>query len=111
MGCSNENDLYSYVNNFNDSSFNTEEDFIKNRNISFSRVIYNVKSRQSCVDKCLNFYKFMAFKPRSSLCLCFKRLTRDFKEKFVHQKSQHPGPVLPPSGDGLPFAKPGSLNH
>jgi len=86
MGCSNENDLYTYVNNFNDSSFNTEEDFIKNRNINFSRLIYNVKSRQSCVDKCLIFYKFMAFKPRSSLCLCFKRLTRDFKEKFVHQQ-------------------------
>ena len=87
MGCSSENDIFDYVRNFNESLLNTEEDHKKNRNISFSKLHLNIESKQACVDTCLNFYKFMAFNSRSSKCLCFKRLMRDFKESFLHQKT------------------------
>lgn len=86
MGCSKENDLHEYVRNFNDSLINTEEDHKRNRNISFGKWSFNIKNKQACVDSCVNFYTYMAFNPRSSACLCFKRLMREFKDNFIHQK-------------------------
>ena len=44
----------------------------------------NVKTRQACIDICLNFYKFSAFNVHLAKCLCFKRLTKSYKETLLN---------------------------
>ena len=48
LGCTNETQLINYVNNFNATLFNSDEDFQKNRNVSFSKLINNIKTKLNC---------------------------------------------------------------
>ncbi len=83
IGCSTENNLLFYLNGFNNSLLNTDEDYRKNRNVSLSIISINVTNLQTCVDFCLTFYKFSAFNENFNKCFCLKHLKNEFKQSLL----------------------------